>query len=221
MTSNTYAGGPGQSAAAPWALQSRTGYRGWHTACTPEGSMQSTLLVGLVVIVLVVLLGVWLFSQRRKSQQLQEHFGPEYEHAVHEHGSRSEAEQALRERAERVQQLHIRALSPEDSARYGESWRSVQTHFVDEPQVAVGEADRLVSEVMQARGYPMGNFEQRAADVSVDHPDVVENYRAAHAIAGRADQGEASTEDLRQAMVHYRSLFAELIESPEPAEVKR
>ena len=183
--------------------------------------MQTTILVVLVVVLVVAILAIWYFSQRRKSQQLRERFGPEYEHAVHQHGSRGQAEEALAARAERVEQLHIRALSPEESARYGESWRSVQARFVDEPQVAIGEADRLVAEVMQARGYPMGEFEQRAADVSVDHPKVVENYRAAHAIAGRANSGEASTEDLRQAMVHYRSLFAELIETPETAEVKR
>jgi hypothetical protein len=183
--------------------------------------MQTTIVVVLVVILVVAVLAIWFFSQRRKSQQLQERFGPEYEHAVHEHGSRGRAEEALVARAERVEQLHIRPLSADESARYGQSWRSVQAHFVDEPQVAIADADRLVAEVMQARGYPMGDFEQRAADVSVDHPRVVENYRAAHAIAGRADSGEASTEDLRQAMVHFRSLFAELIEIPETAEVKR
>ena len=183
--------------------------------------MQTTIVVVLVVVLVVAVLAIWFFSQRRKSQQLQERFGPEYEHAVHEHGSRGRAEEALAARAERVQQLHIRPLSAEESARYSESWRSVQARFVDEPNVAIADADRLVAEVMQARGYPMGEFEQRAADVSVDHPRVVENYRAAHAIAGRADRGEASTEDLRQAMVHYRSLFAELIDTPETAEVKR
>jgi hypothetical protein len=183
--------------------------------------MQTTLLVVLVVVLVVVVLAIWFFGQRRKSQQLQERFGPEYEHAVHEHGSRERAEQELAARAERVQQLHIRPLSADESTRYADSWRSVQARFVDEPNVAIADADRLVSEVMQARGYPMGEFEQRAADVSVDHPRVVENYRAAHAIAGRADKDEASTEELRQAMVHYRSLFAELIETPETAEVKR
>ena len=183
--------------------------------------MQTTILVVLVVVLVVAALAIWFFSQRRKSQQLQERFGPEYEHAVHEHGSRGEAERALEARSERVQQLHIRPLSADESTRYSESWRSVQARFVDEPQVAIADADRLVAEVMQARGYPMGEFEQRAADVSVDHPHVVENYRAAHAIAGRSSSGEASTEDLRQAMVHYRSLFAELIETPQTAEVKR
>lgn len=183
--------------------------------------MQTAILVVLVVVVVVAVLAMWFLSRRRKSHELQERFGPEYEHAVHAHGSRQQAEEALEARAERVQQLHIRALSPEESTRYGESWRSVQAHFVDEPQVAIADADRLVSEVMQARGYPMGEFEQRAADISVDHPRVVENYRAAHAIAAQSNSGEASTEDLRQAMVHYRSLFSELIDTPQTAEVKR
>jgi hypothetical protein len=189
--------------------------------------MQTTVIVGVLVLVLLLvvaaMVAVSLTKRRRRTQQLQAHFGPEYEHAVREHGERGRAEDALIERTQRVERLNIRDLSPAQSARYGEAWRGVQSRFVDEPNVAIGEADRLVSEVMQERGYPMGEFEQRAADVSVDHPRVVENYRAAHTIASKADRGEASTEDLRQAMVHYRALFEELIGAREPvgAEAKR
>lgn len=177
--------------------------------------MQTSVVLLLVIVIVAAVVAFWLFSQRRKSEELKERFGPEYEHAVQEHGERGRAEEALAARAERVEQLHIRPLPPEQSARYGESWRSVQSRFVDEPTAAIAEADRLISEVMQTRGYPMGDFEQRADDISVDHPRVVENYRAAHAIAGRTGSGEASTEDMRQAMVHYRSLFDELIETRE------
>ena len=167
-----------------------------------------------VVIVAVALVGVWLSSRRRRSDQLRDTFGPEYDRTVRAHGERGDAERELAARAERVEQLHIRALSEDESARHANDWRSVQTHFVDDPEMAIAEADELVAEVMQARGYPIGDFEQRAADVSVDHPRVVENYRAAHAIASRSAQGDTPTEDLRQAMVHYRALFDELIGAP-------
>ena len=113
--------------------------------------------------------------------------------------------------------MEIRALAPEERNRFAEAWKRTQARFVDEPSRAVGEADGLVKEVMQTRGYPMGDFEQRAADVSVDHPNVVTDYRAAHDIAARNKSGKATTEDLRQAMVHYRSLFEELLETAEPA----
>src|SRR5262249_50034902 len=120
-------------------------------------------------------------------------------------------------RAERVAALHIRPLSAEQSARYAETWRTVQTRFVDDPENAIRDADRLCGDVMESRGYPVGDFEQRAADVSVDHPHVVENYRAAHAVATSNERGDASTEQLRQAMVHYRTLFEDLIDTRQPA----
>jgi hypothetical protein len=131
------------------------------------------------------------------------------------------SERALEDRAERVAALNIRPLGPEESARFGQRWREVQTRFVDDPDTAIRDADRLCGEVMQARGYPMSDFEQRAADISVDHSTVVEHYRAAHALATKADRGDANTEDLRQAMVHYRTLFDDLIETREPARVER
>ena len=124
----------------------------------------------------------------------------------------AEAELAARE--ERVQQLHIRPLELAERERFTSAWQGVQARFVDEPREAVSQADELIAEVMAARGYPMGDFEQRAADISVDHPSVVEHYRAAHAVATRRDAG---TEDLRQAMVHYRTLFEDMIEAGEPA----
>ncbi|HEX8939018.1 MAG TPA: hypothetical protein VF763_02555 [Candidatus Limnocylindrales bacterium] len=172
------------------------------------------IAIAVAVIVIVVLALAWWYSQRRRSDRLRERFGPEYERAVSQTDDRGAAERELAARQERVSQLRIRDLSPDDRARFAERWRAVQTRFVDDPGVALADADRLVGEVMAARGYPMADFEQRAADVSVDHPAVVEQYRAAHAIAQRQAAGQASTEDLRQGMVHYRSLFDELLGQP-------
>ncbi len=172
----------------------------------------------LAVVVIVVLLGAvsfWMISRRRRTAELREQFGPEYQRTVERYGDGTRAEKELTDRAGRVEQLHIRQLPPEQSGRYAEQWRSTQSRFVDDPETAVGEADALVAEVMQARGYPMADFDQRAADISVDHPNEVENFRAAHALAVRASRGEASTEDLRQAMVHFRALFKNLIDTRE------
>ena len=176
--------------------------------------MDNTLVWVLLVVALVaVAVAAWMFMQKRKTEQLREDFGPEYGRAVEEHGDQRQAESALEARRERVEQLHIRPLSPSDREGFAESWRAAQARFVDDPAAAISEADRLVGEVMQARGYPVGDFEQRAADVSVDHPRVVEHYRAAHTIAMRNEDGHADTEDLRQAMVHYRALFEDLLET--------
>ena len=169
------------------------------------------VLVAILVIALIAA-GIVIARQRR-SQQLQEGFGPEYGRTLQETGDRREAEAELQERRERRQQLDIRPLEPGARDRYADRWQAAQRHFVDQPEPAVGEADSLVMEVMRDRGYPVADdFEQRAADVSVDHPRVVEHYRAAHAISIRATGGEASTEDLRQAMVHFRALFEDLLE---------
>lgn len=179
--------------------------------------MDTTLVIVVAIVVIaVVAFAYWLTSRSRRTAQLREHFGPEYVHAVEQYGAESRAQDALKRRAERVEELNIRPLSATESRRYAEQWRDVQTLFVDDPHVAIGEADRLVGEVMQARGYPLGDFEQRAADVSVDHPKVVEHYRAAHAIARRTATGDGDTEQVRQAIVHYRALFDELIETPRP-----
>ena len=172
----------------------------------------STIVI--VAIVLIVLIAAALFvMRRRQSQQLQKGFGPEYDRTLEERGGdRREAEAELRERRERRDQFDVRDLEPAARDRYSDRWRDAQRRFVDEPARAVGDADALVMEVMRDRGYPVAEeFDQRAADVSVDHPDVVEHYRAAHDISGRATAGEASTEDLRQAMVHFRALFVDLL----------
>src|SRR3954469_16323029 len=173
------------------------------------------VIVAIVLIALVV--AALVVSRQRRSQQLQEGFGPEYDRTVEERGGdRREAEAELRERRQRRDQFEIRELEPAARDRYAERGRGAQRRFVDEPGPAVGEADALVMEVMRDRGYPVADeFEQRAADVSVDHPQVVEHYRAAHGISTRATAGEASTEDLRQAMVHFRALFVDLLGTDE------
>src|SRR5579864_1915978 len=173
----------------------------------------TALVIALVVIVVIAAVVIrYLLQQQRRRTELREHFGPGYDHAVETYGEQDRAEKELAQRQERVAALHIHTLQPEESRRYSERWRQVQTRFVDDPERAIQDADHLCAEVMEARGYPMGDFEQRAADISVDHPSVVEHYRTAHAIAQRADNGDASTEELRQAMVHYRTLFEDLIQ---------
>jgi len=165
------------------------------------------VLVAILAIALVV--AVVLLARQRRSQQLREGFGPEYERTIAETGDRRAAENELAERRERRSKLEIREVDAEARERYAERWRATQSRFVDQPASALDEADALLRDVMRDRGYPVEDFEQQAADVSVDHPEVVEHYRRAHAI--RRDDG-TSTEDLRQALVHYRALFAELLE---------
>jgi hypothetical protein len=172
------------------------------------------LIAVVVVAILVLVLVAWLQARRRR---LQKTFGPEYERALADAPSRREAEAELEERRERRDELDIRPLPPEAAERYGHEWQGVQARFVDEPVEATRDADRLVQRVMSDCGYPMDEFESRADLISVDHPTVVQNYREAHAIYLDYDRGEASTEDLRQAMVHYRSLFDELVESGQRA----
>jgi len=173
----------------------------------------------VIVAILIVLLAIVLFFlwQRRRTQNLHEQFGPEYKRAVDQYGDQRKAEAELAAREKRVRKLEIRAFAPEEQSLFYEAWEETQARFVDEPSQAVRDADGLVKEVMQARGYPMGDFEQRAADVSVDHANVVINYRAAHDIAVRNNSGNATTEDLRQALVHYRSLFEDLLEPTQTA----
>jgi len=170
-------------------------------------------VIGLIVLAVAVLIigGLWFASRKKKSETLQERFGPEYERSVRETGKRSEAEKDLEQRAERVDKLHIRELDPEEQARFSQNWKQVQSHFVDEPAVAIGEADGLVQEVMNTRGYPVTDFDQQAADISVNHPDVVTHYRAGHEIAQRHASKSVGTEELRQAILHYRALFDQLL----------
>ncbi len=175
----------------------------------------------IVLVIAALLVGgalVWYLHQYR-SQRLRQRFGPEYERARERTGDIRRAEAELAARARRVEKLHIRALTDTEAARFGEVWRHVQTLFVDDPRGAINEADHLVNEVMSAKGFPMGDFQQRAADISVDHPVVVEHYRAARMIAERNENNTASTEDLRQAVIHYRSLFEDLLEQ-KPSELK-
>jgi hypothetical protein len=158
----------------------------------------------------------WSTFQARRRQRLQERFGPEYDRTVADAPSRREAETELDAREKRREELAIRPLEPQSRDRYASLWQNTQATFVDDPAAAVAEADSLIQEVMRERGYPVEDFEQRAADLSVDHPNVISNYRAAHGISIANESGKASTEDLRTAMVHYRALFQELLEE-EPA----
>ena len=187
-------------------------------------SVLSTMQWALIIAAVVIVIGgiaTMLVMRKRRTKRLRGQFGgPEYARAVQEGGSQRKAEAKLEERAERVESFHIRALAPGDHARFMESWRKIQQRFVDSPGGAVTEADQLLGDVMSARGYPVSDFEQRAADISVDHPLVMENYRAGHAIAVRQTMGKATTEDLRQAMIHYRTLFEELVGEPEMARAK-
>ena len=178
--------------------------------------MDTTMM--LVIVLALIAAGVAiLLLQRQRSVRLRDRFGPEYERTREAIGDARRAEAELAAREKRVDKFRIRPLDPAEAARFGEVWRHVQTLFVDDPKGAIAEADHLVNEVMTARGYPMADFDQRTADVSVDHPVVVEHYRAARAIAVRNDAGAASTEDLRQAVIHYRALFEDLLEDKKPA----
>lgn len=181
-------------------------------------TMNTQTLAMLAVVVLVVIaIAAWLWNQKKQSQRLEQRFGPEYARTVDELGSRDKAEAELRTREKRVRKLDIAPLEPADAARFGQEWKALQGRFVDNPKGVLVDADRLVRELMLKRGYPMGDFERRAADISVDHPAVVEHYRAAQAIALRDRRGEADTEELRQAVVHYRALFDDLLEVGQPA----
>jgi len=174
--------------------------------------MNTTLVIVLIAVVALAIVG-WLYWQRQRAEQLRERFGPEYHRAVEDTGDPAKAARELEAREKRVEQLNIRPLAPEDQARFAEEWRTLQARFVDNPTAAIREADDLVGEVMQERGYPVGDFEQRTADISVGHAALVDNYRTAHEIAARNERGEASTEDLRQATLAYRGLFEELLET--------
>jgi hypothetical protein len=174
--------------------------------------MSAIAWVAVVIVVLLVVLAVgYLVQTQNRRRQLQDRFGPEYDRAVQESESRKEAEEELRAREERLARLDIRPLDPEARQTYARKWTEVQERFVDAPGFAVTEADALVTAVMAERGYPTENFEQRLSDLSVAHAATLDHYRAAHDISRRAARQEASTEELRQAMVHYRALFEELL----------
>jgi hypothetical protein len=168
----------------------------------------------LIAVVVLVVVAVLLTMRKRKSEQLRSHYGPEYERALQQHGDARRAEAALLQREKRVEKFSIRPLPAEERQRYMDDWAAVQRRFVDDPALAITEADQLVTFVMAARGYPMVDFEQRAADISVHYPGVVQNYRFARQIVLRNGEGQSTTEDLRQAMIYFRSLFEELLTSP-------
>jgi hypothetical protein len=174
-----------------------------------------TLIIGAALVLAIVGALFLIVRERRKAQSrhLQKRFGPEYNRVVKTAGDQEKAEAELQAREARVERLKLVALPAAEASRFAQAWQVLQSRFVDNPTGVVGEADRLVRELMLKRGYPMSDFERRAADISVHHPAVVENYRAAQAIAARDIQGNASTEDLRKAVVHYRALFDELLEA--------
>jgi len=176
---------------------------------------QWAITVIVILLIVAVAEAAWIFLQRRRSDHLRRRFGPEYIRTVEEHGNQVRAESDLERRERRVEKLHIHPLPLRDQERFTEAWRREQARFVDDPKGAVTEADKLVTEVMKIQGYPVSDFEQRVADISVDHAQVVDNYRAANAIARRHERGEATTEDLRKAMVYYRELFNDLLEMQE------
>lgn len=178
------------------------------------------IIVVIVVVVAAIVAAALLVLRRNKKQVLQRRFGREYDRTVRERGSEKEAQAILEQRQQRVARFNIRKLPPADRDRYVQAWRAVQSRFVDDPQAAVIDADDSVVSLMKDEGYPMSDFAQRAADLSVDHPNVVQNYRAAHDIAVRHREGRASTEDLRQAMIHYRSLFEDLLNGHKPDGVR-
>jgi FtsZ-interacting cell division protein ZipA len=170
-------------------------------------------IVIAAAVVAVLLAIVWSATRAKRTRALQGTFGREYDRAVEQAGDRRAAERELRERQKRHDELDLRPLSQESRERYVRRWQSTQARFVDDPKGAVAEADQLVQEVMQERGYPTKDFERRVDDISVDHPDLVEKYRTADGIARASERGEASTEDLRHSVRHYRALFAELLET--------
>jgi hypothetical protein len=175
--------------------------------------MDTGVIIAIVVIAVLAVLAVaaFLAMQRRQSGHLRERFGPEYDRTLASSDGKRDAERELSEREKRVEKLCLREIEPEQRTAYAEEWKAVQARFVDQPAEAVGQADELVQRVMEARGYPLAGFDRQAADISVDHPEVVTNYRAAHAIAETSRKDGATTEELRQAMVHYRELFCELL----------
>ena len=172
---------------------------------------QTLMIIGVGVVVLLLALAAWAYASRRQRVSLRERFGPEYERTVEAVGA-ERADSVLRERADRVSRFNLHKLNHEQADAFAREWRRIQSRFVDDPDGAVGEADQLVTQVMTACGYPLEDFDRRAADLSVDHPVVVQNYRTARELALRRHRGEAGTEEMRQAVVNYRSLVDELLE---------
>jgi len=174
----------------------------------------TTIVVAVVAAIILLVVGGYLgvvFARRQRTRRLKDQFGTEYERVFNEVGDQREVEEELEARIDHVKSLDVRELSDEETERYTRAWRATQAKFVDHPVAALQEADELIKEVMSAKGYPVDDFEQRAADISVDYPDLVTNYRGMRDIAARSEQAEVSTEQIRQAMVHSRALFEELV----------
>jgi hypothetical protein len=171
------------------------------------------IMLGILLIVLLITgaVAVWFYTARRRTKELRARFGPEYNRALRTEGTAKQAEQVLHERQQRVAKLEIKPLSDQQREDFAREWEQEQARFVDQPALAVTNADRLVKEVMKVRGYPVTDFDQRVADVSVDHPAVAQNYRLAHDIAVANKDREVSLEKLRLAMIHFRVLFADLL----------
>lgn len=177
--------------------------------------MDSTTAIAIAVVVVIVVGAILFFALRKqRTARLRSRFGPEYERTVEDVGDRHRAERELHERQKRVEKFEIRPLSVSERDHFISAWHVIQAEFVDQPQQALAKADDLLTEVMRTRGYPTEDFEQRSADLSVDHPSVVQHYRAGREIAVRRKQGDAGTEDMRQAMIHFRALFDELVADP-------
>lgn len=185
-------------------------------------AIDPTLMIVIAAAAVVLLIGVAIwYGRKRRSDQLAYRFGPEYERTIEEAGDRRKAEARLAEREKRVQALSIRPLDAAERDRYNGRWRKVQADFVDDPSEAISHADSLLGEVMSARGYPVRDFDQAAEDLSVDHPLVVQHYRAAHEVALQHERGQADTEALRRAMIHYRELFEELVQEGPAEEIRQ
>jgi hypothetical protein len=179
--------------------------------------MSTTVVVIVVVVVVVIVLVAALVARpAMRRRRLKETFGPEYDRAVEDKGDVRGAEEELTNRQRRHQEFELNPLSDDHRARYVRDWSAVQEEFVDSPREAVDKADHLIGQVMSDRGYPAGDFDQQAADLSVEHSDVLGHYRKAHTISQRTDADPASTEDLREAMVHYRTLFEDLVDHATP-----
>jgi hypothetical protein len=182
--------------------------------------MDTWVWVVIAVAAVILLVAAWAVFRARRSHELKARFGPEYDRVAADAPTRRDAEAELRDREKRREELDIRPLDPKVRERYRAQWLEVQARFVDDPGDAVADADALIQAVMRERGYPVEDFETRAADLSVDHPDVVERYRAAHGLAVAHERGNASTEDLRHAVRHYRELFDSLVEAREAEEAR-
>jgi hypothetical protein len=172
---------------------------------------QTQMRLAVVVVAAVVAIVTWLLLRRRKTAALRARFGPEYDRVLESTKTPAEAERELEQRQRRVASFSLRPLARDEAERYTQSWRTVQARFVDDPRTAVNEADHLIDEVMRARGYPMDDAARKLDDLSVDHAAVVNHYRSGREIILLHGRGEASTEDLRKAMVHFRALFDELV----------